>query len=802
MGNEAFVNEPDSQRPLRVFLCHASSDKPTVRQLYQRLCAEGIDAWLDEEKLLPGQDWQLEIPKAVRASDVVIVCLSHSSVSKSGYVQKEIRFALDVADEQPEGTIYLIPLKLEECNVPSRLSRWQWVNFYEEKGWEKLMRALKARGRDLGIDVALKEVPRTSRLEVKAGKAEAEQLKREVREKATRDEAERQAELAEELEARRQAKEEVERQAKLAAEKTQAELLEHERQEREAREKAAKEAERRAELEAEEAEAERRKRQKYLTKLRGNLVNCFNREELRSLCADLDIEYENFPDVKDSMSRELVEYCERRGRIPELVTICSLLRPSVSWEDTTTSPKVLEEPRRIDAAVPSHAQVGQRIDLLVQVRFPMSPLLGIDDWRGKQKPVSVEQASEPVALKFPVDRQTGEPSSACLEIRVVAPDFIIEGKAQQLVEVLPGRDSKLVSFLLTATKVGSCRVNVEVYSIDRVYLGTVPLETVVGETVVAPTIMVASLPFTVTVAPGYGVTWGNFHLPLGPSSEWRPESEYIAPGEAETVRQMVKEEAARLDAECRARERAARDEVERQARLAAVKAKAERLERKRLEREAREKAVRDGTVVFWGRSRRLSPLVWAVLLPLLLLVGVFIIWPRDNRGQVSPTPTVTASVMATKPSLPVLETVTQIAVPTLTRTLEPLPTLTATETPIATDLWNFRVETISNSRILVMVNYSYSGDHGGTAALNVEATRGRERRFVRAYTYIGRGQGKVAIEIYCPASNSFCDKWTTDKIWISMHPYPPDRADPFYTSLHPFYEEMFDYVKTWSRDPT
>lgn len=41
-------------RKLRVFLCHASQDKPIVRELYQRLLAEGwIDPWLDEEKLLP-----------------------------------------------------------------------------------------------------------------------------------------------------------------------------------------------------------------------------------------------------------------------------------------------------------------------------------------------------------------------------------------------------------------------------------------------------------------------------------------------------------------------------------------------------------------------------------------------------------------------------------------------------------------------------------------------------------------------------------------------------------------------------
>lgn len=50
-----------------------------------------------------------------------------------------------MADEQPEGTIFLIPLKLEECEVPERLSEWQWVNLFEERGFERLMRALRTR---------------------------------------------------------------------------------------------------------------------------------------------------------------------------------------------------------------------------------------------------------------------------------------------------------------------------------------------------------------------------------------------------------------------------------------------------------------------------------------------------------------------------------------------------------------------------------------------------------------------------------------------------------------------------------
>src|SRR5438067_2159122 len=139
----------DSPRLLRIFLCHSSGDKPAVRQLYLRLCSDGFEPWLDEEKLLPGQRWREEIPRAVRDSDVVIVCLSHASVGKAGYVQREIKYALDIALEQPDDAIFLIPLKLEECEVPESLNEWQWVNFFEENGYGRLKRALDYRAEAL-----------------------------------------------------------------------------------------------------------------------------------------------------------------------------------------------------------------------------------------------------------------------------------------------------------------------------------------------------------------------------------------------------------------------------------------------------------------------------------------------------------------------------------------------------------------------------------------------------------------------------------------------------------------------------
>ena len=72
---------------------------------------------------------------------------------------------------------------------------------------------------------------------------------------------------------------------------------------------------------------------KYRAKLRRNLVECFNLDELRTLCFDMGIKYENLlAFTLDGMARELVDYCKRAGKIRELVAKCRELRPNISWE--------------------------------------------------------------------------------------------------------------------------------------------------------------------------------------------------------------------------------------------------------------------------------------------------------------------------------------------------------------------------------------------------------------------------------------------------------------------------------------
>ncbi len=150
----------NTARALKVFLCHAIEDKPKVRDLYRQLHAHGIDAWLDEEEILPGQDWEFKINEALRSCHVVLICISGLAAQKEGFFQKELSRALDIAAEKPEGAIYVIPARFDKCDIPSRLRRWQAVNIFDDNGFARLMKTLRHREKELNLRVSRKSPPR------------------------------------------------------------------------------------------------------------------------------------------------------------------------------------------------------------------------------------------------------------------------------------------------------------------------------------------------------------------------------------------------------------------------------------------------------------------------------------------------------------------------------------------------------------------------------------------------------------------------------------------------------------------
>jgi len=129
-----------------IFLIHAHSDKENVYKLYQRLIADGMNAWLDVERLQPGQDWQNEIRNALLKCDVVLVCLSRGFDKQQGYRHEELKLALEKANFLPNDEVFIIPVRLEKCDMPESLRHLHRVDLFKAGGYNKLIGALRGIG--------------------------------------------------------------------------------------------------------------------------------------------------------------------------------------------------------------------------------------------------------------------------------------------------------------------------------------------------------------------------------------------------------------------------------------------------------------------------------------------------------------------------------------------------------------------------------------------------------------------------------------------------------------------------------
>lgn len=128
-----------------VFLCHASEDKNRVRQLYSQLTRRGIACWIDEVDLIAGQNWEAMIRQALRRCSRVVVCLSGNVLAKRGYVQKELRLAIDESLRQPADSVFLIPVRFEDCEIPDALAHLHAIDLFGRPALDRLVAAITFR---------------------------------------------------------------------------------------------------------------------------------------------------------------------------------------------------------------------------------------------------------------------------------------------------------------------------------------------------------------------------------------------------------------------------------------------------------------------------------------------------------------------------------------------------------------------------------------------------------------------------------------------------------------------------------
>ncbi|MCZ4260134.1 TIR domain-containing protein [Limimaricola sp. G21655-S1] len=108
-----------------VFISYASEDLHLAQALYRRLRETGLKPWMDKppkpyslDGLRPGDLWEDRLREAISAAKYFVPLFSSKSVTKIGYVQSEFRQALSRLALVPAGSVYILPVRLEDCEIP------------------------------------------------------------------------------------------------------------------------------------------------------------------------------------------------------------------------------------------------------------------------------------------------------------------------------------------------------------------------------------------------------------------------------------------------------------------------------------------------------------------------------------------------------------------------------------------------------------------------------------------------------------------------------------------------------------
>ncbi|WP_372070833.1 toll/interleukin-1 receptor domain-containing protein [Tistrella mobilis] len=129
-----------------VFISHASKDKPFVLRLAVGLLAKGIPVWLDKWSITLGDSLLHAIYDGLERSGFVVVVVSDAAI-RSGWVNRELNAAL--AREEQTGRRFVIPIRIDDTNMPLKVADRLYANFATRgfsEALEDLARVLVSKG--------------------------------------------------------------------------------------------------------------------------------------------------------------------------------------------------------------------------------------------------------------------------------------------------------------------------------------------------------------------------------------------------------------------------------------------------------------------------------------------------------------------------------------------------------------------------------------------------------------------------------------------------------------------------------
>lgn len=115
---------------MTTFISYSRINSDFTVRLAKDLRNAGYDIWLDQLDIPTGARWDDEIERALEACTTFLIVLSPGSI-QSQNVKDEIGYAIDTGKQ-------ILPVVLENCKVPFRLRRFQYVDFTDQPYDESL----------------------------------------------------------------------------------------------------------------------------------------------------------------------------------------------------------------------------------------------------------------------------------------------------------------------------------------------------------------------------------------------------------------------------------------------------------------------------------------------------------------------------------------------------------------------------------------------------------------------------------------------------------------------------------------
>jgi hypothetical protein len=115
----------------QIFITYSSKDRKVAQTICSALEVRGLNCWISSRNVKPGQNFQEQIVKAIRAAKIMVLVFTDNAYN-SNEIKKELALA-------SQNNLTVIPVRIEDVTPNEAFSyefaTRQWIDLFED--WEK-----------------------------------------------------------------------------------------------------------------------------------------------------------------------------------------------------------------------------------------------------------------------------------------------------------------------------------------------------------------------------------------------------------------------------------------------------------------------------------------------------------------------------------------------------------------------------------------------------------------------------------------------------------------------------------------